>query len=51
MGNRFVVKTWELQRADYGWREIYRGESMEEALVALVLEKQRGGTCVVLEWR
>ena len=58
MGNKFVVKSWvpepcfdDKDCIKHVWEEVYAGDNMEEALMAMCSEKMKDIGCVILEWR
>ena len=52
MGSTWTVEVWkEDESGNYGYREYWSGESLEEALWNLYQAKRDGFGCITLTWR
>lgn len=52
MGNTWVVQAWTKRgEDDYHDVEVFRGESLWRAILAMIHAKRSGIGCISLEWR
>jgi len=53
MGHRINVFSWTKNTTDdlYYYKEVYSGDSLEEALKISYVEKSNGVGCIKIEWR
>lgn len=57
MGFKFEVSAWvaaepeSTTNVDYGWEDVYGGDSLLRAILAAIASKRAGAGCVRLVWR
>lgn len=57
MGSKFEVSAWvaaepeSTTNVDYGWEDVYGGDSLLRAILAAIASKRAGAGCVRLVWR